>query len=295
MADGGSRVLASVLPIVLREDFETVSIEDEEANGGSGFPLATLVERTGVPASTIHHYRRSGLLPEPGKDAGNRLIYDERHVKAVCGIRLLREQRSVPLKDIGRLLPALLAEQGEALVAGRAAGGVGGPPVTGAASVSRRLIDAATELFQTHGYAEVTVSDIADRAGVAKGSVYRHFPSKEAVFAAAIEAMVGEIADRFAAAVAVLGGPEGAGRDRDRVAGVFSEIMEPSMPIMLELGLKAAQGHPASLALAVWMLRTLIDATGRPLAGAIGSTVDAGIWVIEAAFAGVLRAALEPE
>jgi hypothetical protein len=43
------------------------------------------------------------------------------------------------------------------------------------------------------------------------------------------------------------------------------------------------------------MLRTLIDATGRPLAGPTGSTVDAGIWVIEAAFAATLRAALEPE
>jgi AcrR family transcriptional regulator len=161
--------------------------------------------------------------------------------------------------------------------------------------VSRRLLDAAIELFQTRSYAEVTVSDIAERAGVAKGSVYRYFPSKEAVFAAAIEAMVGDIASRFAAAVTALGGPEEAGRDRDKVAAVFAALMEPSMPMLLELGLKAAQGQAASLNLAVWMLRTLIDATGRPLAGATGSVVDAGIWVIEAAFAATLRSALEPE
>ncbi|HEY2302636.1 MAG TPA: TetR family transcriptional regulator [Acidimicrobiales bacterium] len=268
---------------------------DDDAKGGKGFPLATLVERTGVPASTIHHYRRSGLLPEPGHDAGNRLIYDERHVKAVCGIRLLREQRAVPLNEIPQLLPALLAEQGEALAAGRPGDPDSASSGGAASTVSRRLIDAAIELFQTRGYAEVTVSEIAERAGVAKGSVYRHFSSKEAVFAAAIEAMVGEIASRFAAAVTALGGAEGAGRDRDKVAAVFAEIMDPSMPILLELGLKAAQGQPASLNLAVWMLRTLIDATGRPLAGATGSTVDAGIWVIEAAFAAVLRSALEPE
>jgi AcrR family transcriptional regulator len=281
------------LPNLLNEDFETVpSSPDDDTKGGSGFPLATLVERTGVPASTIHHYRRSGLLPEPGKDAGNRLLYDERHVKAVRGIRLLREERSVPLKDIAALLPALLAEQGDALTSGRTGPG---DPATAGAKVSKRLVVAAAELFQTHGYSEVTVSDIAERAGVAKGSVYRHFSSKEAVFAAAIEAMVGDIASQFAKAVTALGGAEGAGRDRDKVAAVFAELMEPSMPIMLELGLKAAQGQPASLGLAVWMLRTLIDATGRPLAGANGSTVDAGIWVIEAAFAATLRAALEPE
>ncbi len=282
------------LPNLLNEDFETVpsTPDDDATKGGTGFPLAILVERTGVPASTIHHYRRAGLLPEPAKDTGNRLVYDERHVQAVCGIRLLREQRSVPLKDIGALLPALLAEQGAALSEGRQPSD---DTARAGTTVSRRLVEAATELFQTHGYAEVTVSDIAERAGVAKGSVYRHFPSKEAVFAAAIEAMVGDIAARFSEAVAALGGAEGAGRDRDKVAAVFAELMEPSMPIMLELGLKAAQGQPASLGLAVWMLRTLIDATGRPLAGPTGSTVDAGIWVIEAAFAATLRAALEPE
>jgi AcrR family transcriptional regulator len=288
--------LAARVPSLLHEDLRTVPPSpDDDAKGGKGFPLATLVERTGVPASTIHHYRRSGLLPEPGHDAGNRLIYDERHVKAVCGIRLLREQRAVPLNEIPQLLPALLAEQGEALAAGRPGDPDSASSGGAASTVSRRLIDAAIELFQTRGYAEVTVSEIAERAGVAKGSVYRHFSSKEAVFAAAIEAMVGEIASRFAAAVTALGGAEGAGRDRDKVAAVFAEIMDPSMPILLELGLKAAQGQPASLNLAVWMLRTLIDATGRPLAGATGSTVDAGIWVIEAAFAAVLRSALEPE
>jgi AcrR family transcriptional regulator len=265
---------------------------DDDANGAGGFPLATLVERTGVPASTIHHYRRAGLLPEPGQDAGNRLVYDERHVKALRGIRWLREQRAVPLNQIGRLLPDLLALQGDALEADPNRPDA---PIAGAPKVSRRLLDAAIELFQTRSYAEVTVSDIAERAGVAKGSVYRYFPSKEAVFAAAIEAMVGDIASRFAAAVTDLGGPEGAGRDRDKVAAVFAALMEPSMPMLLELGLKAAQGQPASLGLAVWMLRTLIDATGRPLAGSPGSVVDAGIWVIEAAFAATLRSALEPE
>src|ERR1700737_3236727 len=124
MAGRGSPGLAAILPSLPSEDFETVPpSQDDDAKGGSGFPLSTLVERTGVPASTIHHYRRSGLLPEPRKDAGNRLVYDERHVKAVRGIRLLREQRSVPLKDIGAALPALLAEQGDALAAGRKAEG----------------------------------------------------------------------------------------------------------------------------------------------------------------------------
>ncbi len=267
---------------------------DPDTSGRSGFPLATLVDRTGVPASTIHHYRRQGLLPEPARDRGNRLLYDERHVRTIRAIRLLREQQAVPLDDIGELLPQVLEAQGDAL------GGEGWTDAAGeraavGPAASRRVVDAAIELFQTRGYAEVTVSDIAERAGVAKGSVYRHFRSKEAVFAAAIETMVADVATRFAEAVTDLGGAEEAGRDREKVAGVFSELMEPAMPILLELGLRAAQGQATSLELALWMLRTLIDATGRPLAGSSGSAVDAGIWVLEAAFSAVLRAALTPD
>jgi AcrR family transcriptional regulator len=267
---------------------------DDDAAGGTGFPLATLVERTGVPASTIHHYRRLGLLPEPGLDRGKRLVYDDRHVRAVRAIRLLREQQALPLEEIRRRLPGVLEAHGDALGAQQWSE-VGGERSAGGAATSRRLVEAAIDLFQSRGYADVTVSDIAERAGVAKGSVYRHFRSKEAVFAAAIEAMVGDVASRFAQAVAALGGPEGAGRDRDKVAGVFSELMEPAMPILLELGLRAAQGQAASLDLALWMLRTLIDATGRPLAGSAGSAVEAGIWVLEAAFSATLRSALSPE
>src|SRR5262249_49799240 len=72
------------------------------------FGMAELVERTGVPAPSIHHYLRMGLLPRPKQVATNRFAYDRRHEQALLLIRLLRERRRLSLQVIRRVLPQLL-------------------------------------------------------------------------------------------------------------------------------------------------------------------------------------------
>jgi AcrR family transcriptional regulator len=44
-----------------------------------------------------------------------------------------------------------------------------------------RLIDAAASLFATTGFAETTTVDIAESADVAQRTLFRHFPTKEAL------------------------------------------------------------------------------------------------------------------
>ena len=51
------------------------------------------------------------------------------------------------------------------------------------AATSQRLYETALQLFATQGYEETTVESIARAAGVAKGTFFVHFPSKEAVLA----------------------------------------------------------------------------------------------------------------
>ncbi|OUD08313.1 hypothetical protein BVC71_14165 [Marivivens niveibacter] len=52
------------------------------------------------------------------------------------------------------------------------------------------IIAAAVELWKERGFAATRLEDIAKGAGIAKGTVYRYFPSKEAVFEAAVEEQI---------------------------------------------------------------------------------------------------------
>jgi AcrR family transcriptional regulator len=45
-----------------------------------------------------------------------------------------------------------------------------------------RILEAATRLFAERGYAAARAEDVARAAGIAKGSVFQHFGSKEALF-----------------------------------------------------------------------------------------------------------------
>jgi AcrR family transcriptional regulator len=48
-------------------------------------------------------------------------------------------------------------------------------------SARQRILDAALELLQEEGFAQITVESIAGRAGVGKATVYRWWPNKAAV------------------------------------------------------------------------------------------------------------------
>ena len=48
----------------------------------------------------------------------------------------------------------------------------------------QRIIEATIELHQTIGPAATTITEIAERAGVARVTVYRHFPDEESLFVA---------------------------------------------------------------------------------------------------------------
>ncbi|WP_231969243.1 MULTISPECIES: TetR/AcrR family transcriptional regulator [unclassified Mycobacterium] len=57
-----------------------------------------------------------------------------------------------------------------------------------------RVLDVAYETFAAEGLS-VPIDDVARRAGVGAGTVYRHFPTKEALFTAVIEDRMRRLVD----------------------------------------------------------------------------------------------------
>src|SRR5690349_22424725 len=61
----------------------------------------------------------------------------------------------------------------------RPADALDSPPMTQADLTRQRLVRAALELFTSQGYHETTTPQIAKKAGVAEGTIYRHFTGKQ--------------------------------------------------------------------------------------------------------------------
>jgi TetR/AcrR family fatty acid metabolism transcriptional regulator len=74
------------------------------------------------------------------------------------------------------------------------------------------ICDAAMRVVARKGLANVTVQDIADEAGVAKGTVYIYFDSREQVIAATMEGATGKLVEKLA--------------DACRGCGTFREVLE---------------------------------------------------------------------
>ncbi len=57
-----------------------------------------------------------------------------------------------------------------------------------------RVLEAADAMFREHGV-EVSVGEIADAAGVGRGTLFRNFKNKDALIAAVLGERLGEVLD----------------------------------------------------------------------------------------------------
>jgi AcrR family transcriptional regulator len=64
-------------------------------------------------------------------------------------------------------------------------------------ATKKKLFDAAMELIGDRGFADASVDEIVDRAGVAKGTVYYHFSGKAELVEALIQDRLRPLAEQF--------------------------------------------------------------------------------------------------
>ncbi len=70
-----------------------------------------------------------------------------------------------------------------------------------------RILDAAEHVFAEHGFFAARVSEIARRAGVADGTIYLYFKSKDDLLISLFESRMERVNDALAAAIAPLTTP----------------------------------------------------------------------------------------
>lgn len=105
-----------------------------------------------------------------------------------------------------------------------------------------RLCAAAVESLAARGYAGATTADIAARAGLSQGALFRHYPTKADLFADAAESLYDEVRETVRARL------ESAGEASDVVAASVRALWEiftlPTMTASYEL-VMAARTDPA--------------------------------------------------
>lgn len=129
----------------------------------------------------------------------------------------------------------------------------------------RRLLDAAAIEFGEHGFAETSIVGITRRAGMALGSFYTYFPTKEAIFTELVKDMSQAVAR--AAGAAVPEGATGTAREAAAFAGFLAFAREHKE--VYRIIDEAERADPASY-------RAHYEGTAKRIAARIEENVAAG-------------------
>src|SRR4051795_10035728 len=88
----------------------------------------------------------------------------------------------------------------------------------------RKILDAARDEFGERGFAESSIVGITQRAGVALGTFYTYFDSKEALFKALVRDMSAEVRDNVGPALS--GSTDGLDGERRALAAFLRFVRE---------------------------------------------------------------------
>lgn len=164
--------------------------------------MKQLSQVSGLPVSTIKFYMAKGLLPMPEKEKPNVVYYDEAFLRRLLVIKNMRSE-GLSVKSMRSILDkypfekvsdwddfrkqAREKETHELEDEERLA------TMSDEERRTEEILDAAFRVFSIKGYHNATVDDIAQEAGISKGTCYQYFEGKEDIFIATMERTLGTL------------------------------------------------------------------------------------------------------
>ena len=105
------------------------------------------------------------------------------------------------------------------------------------ASTRKQIVDAAIRAFVDVGYAKTTTTHIAERAGLSRGAMLHHFPSKIDIVRAAVKQLHDKRLAAFRRSIADL--PTDADRVKLAVEAYWAHVQHPMFVAFFELSVAA--------------------------------------------------------
>ena len=121
-----------------------------------------------------------------------------------------------------------------------------------------QLLGMADRLFAERGYDATSMDDVASAASVSKPVLYDHFGSKDGLFAACVEQVGDQLADRIGRAAATADGPEATLRATARAYFAFAREQGNLIGVLLDAG---PRGVAVIVEQVLGMRRRLADLT----------------------------------
>ena len=161
--------------------------------------MSDLVDRSGIPRTTIHFYLRQGILHPPVKTGRTMAYYDDSHLRRLLAIKKIKMGTRVPVAFLRERLKEM--EEGES--AQPSAPDPSGEVDSRNPKNRRRqeIIEAAIRVFSDKGFHRAKIQDITSALGISTGTFYIYFPNKRELFIEVVDDIFRTIVDQAAASI----------------------------------------------------------------------------------------------
>ena len=161
--------------------------------------IKELVEKSGVPRTTIHFYLRHGLLPPPHKTGKTMAHYDEGHLNRLKVIENLKKGSRVPIAFLKEQL-ALIDD--DSLAVAQAYDVTKTVATTKEKKLKRQeIVKQAIQVFSHKGYHRTKIVDITNSLQISTGTFYLYFDNKRDLFIEVIDDVFRNIVGEAAVAI----------------------------------------------------------------------------------------------